>query len=160
MIVAKTILTAPRRLPCPTCAATVYRASSLRRVGSRILLTLLLSLAYLILLSSDLGREISFSKVLFGPSGRKAFLFEPSGRKEVRGRSSTCWLSWSKAGVVQLKSKSEQLCKLYRRCFPLTNKVIFLQIKCRSNSSRQTILSDYRSVAVVILSPHKRITPV
>jgi len=45
-------------------AATSYRTSSfLRRVGSRILLILLLSLVYLFFLSSDLGREINFSEV-------------------------------------------------------------------------------------------------
>jgi len=48
-----------------SCAAvTGYRTLSfLRRVGSRILLTLLLSLANLFLLSSDMRREINFSKV-------------------------------------------------------------------------------------------------
>jgi len=45
-------------------AATGYRASSFpRRVESWILLILPLNLAYLFLLSSDLGREINFSEV-------------------------------------------------------------------------------------------------
>jgi len=63
-IVVKTIfLAAPRRFLLCT-AATGYRTSSfLRRVGSRIFLTLLSNLAYLFLLSSDLGREINFSEV-------------------------------------------------------------------------------------------------
>jgi len=53
-IVGETMLPASEQfLALPCAAATGYRAFSPRRVGSLILLTLLLSLAHLFLLSSD-----------------------------------------------------------------------------------------------------------